>query len=113
MIFNVTTIGTNQTTEQYLIESDSWSNCVSYLEGLEKQIANISKQPEPITIVPVANVSGITNCFIVTETSVTNIPTQHYVWENNIETLFNWIESQEMVSIRNITNQQITYVVID
>jgi hypothetical protein len=112
MIFNATTIGTNQMTEQYLIESDSWSNCVSYLEGLDKQISNISKQSQT-TIIPVVNVSGITNCFIITEISVNNIPTQHYVWENNIETLFNWIESQEITSIRNITNQQITYVVID
>jgi hypothetical protein len=112
MTFYATTIGTNQTTEQYLIESDSWPNCVSYLEGLEKQIANISKQSHP-TIIPVVNVSGITNCFIITQMSVTNTPTQHYVWENNIESLFNWIESQGITSIRNITNQQITYVVID
>jgi hypothetical protein len=112
MIFNATTIGTNQMTEQYLIESDSWSNCVSYLEGLDKQISNISKQSQP-TIIPVVNVSGITNCFIVFELPVTNAPIQHYVWENNFESLANWIESQEITSIRNITNQQITYVVID
>jgi hypothetical protein len=112
MIFNTITIGTNQKSEQYLIESDSWSNCVSYLEGLDKQIENISKIYNGI-IIPVVNVSGITNCYVITEILVTNAVIQHYVWENNIEGLFNWMESQGITSIRNISNQQITYVVID
>jgi hypothetical protein len=110
MIFTAN-LGSGQDSEQLFIETTSWSSCVSYCENTGKDIRNIMKLPTS-SVVPVINVSGITNCFLVTEILPGNLSTQYYVWDNNFESVANWIANQGDMVIRNVTYQKISFVLL-
>jgi hypothetical protein len=55
----------------------------------------------------------ITGCFVVTDISSGNSTTQYYVWDNNFESVTNWIAGQGDMVIRNVMYQKISYVLVE
>jgi hypothetical protein len=82
---------------------------VSYCENTGKDIKNINTLPTSTTT-SVINVSGITNCFVVIEASSENVPIQYYVWDNDFESVANWIAGQGDVAVKNVMYQKISFV---
>ena len=106
MLFNAILESTD--TENLVISGNSWSNCLSYLEGTGKTIKSITSVLTNV-IPNVPNQGYSYNVIVKNQTTNEIISTEIY---DTYEYVLNWIDSQTGYSLQNITRFTKTFVSI-
>lgn len=92
-----------------IINANSWSNCLSYLEGTGGEILQIIKLTDTINVVLADEFS--TKCFNVLLKDVNTQQKFNYVvFETNYDNLQNWISQQSDKQVVSIVLSEKTYV---
>ena len=93
----------------YIITANSWSNCLSYLEGTGGDIVQIIKLGDTTSVV--LNTPSTTNCYNVALKDVNTQQRFNYVvFENSFTGLQNWISQQTDKQVTSIQFSEKTYV---
>ena len=93
------------------MSASTWSDAAAYSEGTGKDILSINKPYSQTTLV--LNSPLTTNCYFLTlKDNTTSSSTTYYIFEDDYQSLNNWIELQTNKEVTQLILQQKNYVSI-
>jgi len=96
---------------QRLIQANSWSSCLAYLEGTSEEISQILKVNDNVTVV-IGN-PNTTNFYNVSlKDSTTQQNSQYILFQNSYADLQTWVSQQVNKQVNSLSNSEKTYVVV-
>ena len=94
-----------------IINANSWSNCLAYLEGTGENILQIYKIEDSTLIV--LNSPQSTNCYNILLQDTSSQENYNYiVFENNYNDLNNWISQQTGKTLVSFQLSEKSYVTV-
>ena len=94
-----------------VINTNSWSSCLSYCEGTGFDINNIVLLSSNITVV--LNNPSSQNCFNVSLVSTeTGLNSNYFVFDIDFETLQTWLNAQTGKTVTSVQLNKKSYVTI-
>ena len=109
MLFNVTLKNVDGSLDLLIISGSSWSNCVSYVEGTEKQIVGISALIYDNFILNNSSLSGYYQILLKNESAPESSNTIIYDTFENVST---WAQSQSGKEVTSCQFQKKSYIAI-
>ena len=93
-----------------LLSAATWSNASAYAEGTGKEISSIN---QPVYATVVLNTPLSNNCYQISlKDNETGSSTNYYVFEQDFQSVNNWIELQTNKEVTQLYVQQKNYVSI-
>ena len=108
MNFHVS-LGEPSSQEQRIINASSWSSCLEYCEGTNKNILSIHLAAPSLTTV--IHNEGTDNCYQV---NIKNegVTSQYFVWANDFEAFTTWVNTLTNPKIQSLQNTNKLYVIV-
>jgi hypothetical protein len=109
MLFNLSLKNVDSSIDLLIVSGSSWSNCLSYAEGTEKEIQSILLSNIDNIILNNTSLSG---CYLIVLKDITTSQISNNIIYDTFENSSIWVQNQSNKEVVNIQYQKRSFVAI-
>jgi hypothetical protein len=109
MLFNLSLKNVDSSIDLLIVSGSSWSNCLSYAEGTEKEIQSILLSNVDNIILNNTSLSG---CYLIVLKDITTSQTSNNIIYDTLNNSIDWANSQSGKEVIVIQYQKKSFVAI-
>jgi hypothetical protein len=109
MLFNLSLKNVDSSIDLLIVSGSSWSNCLSYAEGTEKEIQSILLSNVDNIILNNTSLSG---CYLIVLKDITTSQISNNIIYDTFENSSIWAQNQSNKEVTNIQYQKKSFVAI-
>ena len=109
MLFNLSLKNVDSSIDLLIVSGSSWSNCLSYAEGTEKEIQSILLSNVDNIILNNTSLSG---CYLIVLKDIITSQISNNIIYDTFENSSIWVQNQSNKEVTNIQYQKKSFVAI-